>query len=82
MRLNRSYNLTMSRTDLDMGLGIKPAWKLVKSLTETNSMVQEVKTYKEAINNLIYENKWYKRINKELQNLNSYRIWCYKKLPF
>lgn len=72
MRLNRSHNPTMPRTDLNMSSSVKPVCKLAKSLTKTSNKVHESKTYNEAINNLIHKNRWYKAIDKELWNLDLY----------
>lgn len=36
---------------------VRSAQKLAKSMTETNSKVQERKTYDETINNFIYRNR-------------------------
>lgn len=53
MRLAKSHNLTIPRTNLDIGLDIKPACKLAKSLTKTRSKMHELKTYNEAINDVV-----------------------------
>lgn len=45
------------RTNLGIGLGVRLAHKLVKSVMETSSKVAESKTYNKIINNPIYENK-------------------------
>lgn len=66
IRLDRSHNLTMSKTNISIGSGVKPAHKLVKSLTETSNKVHKCKTYNEAIDNLIYENKECEAIDKKL----------------
>ena len=81
MRLTRSHNLTLLKTDPSTGLGIKFICKLTKSLIETSNKVYEPKTYDKAINNLIHGNRRYEVIDKELWNLDSYQTWCYKKLP-
>lgn len=57
MRLNRSHNLTVPRTDLDKGSNIKLAYKLTKSLTETSNKVHKLKTYNKAIDDPIYKYK-------------------------
>ena len=63
-----------SRTDLcgisgknlpEDGL-VRPAYEFAKSVTETNSQVQESKPYDEAINDPIHGNKWREAIDKEL----------------
>lgn len=51
MKLAKSHNLTILKTDLDTGLGTRLKCKLAKSLTETSSKVHEPKTYNEVINN-------------------------------
>lgn len=48
---------TSSKNPLGDGL-VKPARKFAKSVTETGSKVQELKTYDEVINDLIYRNRW------------------------
>lgn len=45
---------------------IRPAYEFAKSVTKTSSKVREPKIYDEAINNLIYGNKWHEAIDKEL----------------
>ena len=57
MRIAKSYDLTVPRTNLGTGSSIKPVCKLAKSLTETSSKVHKSKTYDEAIDNLIYRNR-------------------------
>lgn len=57
IRLDESHNLTISRTDLGTGLGVRPAYKLAKFLTETSSKMHESKTYNKAIDDLIDENR-------------------------
>lgn len=59
MRLDGSQNLTQTRprTDLGIGLGIKPARKHAKSPLKASSKMHEPKTYDETINNLIHENR-------------------------
>ena len=87
IRIHPSHNLKL-RTDLGgtssknpaNGL-VRPAQELTKSMTETNSKVQEPKTYDEAINNPIHENRWREAIDEELWNLNSYQTWNYTFLP-
>lgn len=66
VKLDRSYDPTMLRTDIDTGSGVRPTRKLAKFLIETSSKVHEPKTYNEAINNTIYGNQWREAINKEL----------------
>lgn len=66
MRLNKSHNLTMPRIDLGTDLDVKPVYNPAKSLTKISNKVYEPKTYDEAINNLIYKNRWCKTIDKEL----------------
>lgn len=61
------------KTDQGRGSGVKPACKLAKSMTETNSKVHEPKTYDETIHDLIHGNKWRKVINKKLWNLDSHQ---------
>lgn len=46
--------------------------EFAKSVIKTRSKVRESKTYNEAINNIVHENRWQKAIDKELQNLNSH----------
>lgn len=50
MKLNRSYNPTMSRANLGIGSS-------VKSLTKTCTKVYKLKIYDKAIDNLIHGNK-------------------------
>lgn len=45
---------------------IKPAYKVEKSITETNSKVQKLKTYNKKIYNSIYKNKQNETIDEEL----------------
>lgn len=66
MRLAKSHNPTVPRRDMGIGLGIRPAYKLVKSLIETSSKVYEFKTYDKAIDNPIYGNRWHETINEKL----------------
>lgn len=73
IRLAKSYNLTVPKTDLSLGLGIKLVYKLTKSLRETNNKIHKSKIYNEAIDNLIHGNKWRKVIDKKLWNLASYQ---------
>lgn len=80
IRLDRSHNPTVARIDLGTGSGVRPVHKLAKFLTKTNSKVHEPKTYNEAIDNLIHGNQWREAIDKELWNLDSYQILCYKEL--
>lgn len=54
IRLAKIHNLTVPRTDLSMGSGVKPIHKLAKSLIETSSKVHELKTYDKAIDNPIH----------------------------
>lgn len=66
-----SFHNLKSKTDLIGTLSknllgdklVKPICKFAKSVTKTSSKVQELKIYNEAINNLIYENKWRKAVN-------------------
>ena len=60
---------------------VRPARKLAKSVTETNSKVREPKTYNEAINNPIHGNRWREAINEELWSLDSHQTWFYPPLP-
>ena len=45
---------------------VRPAQELAKSVTESCSKVREPKTYNEAINNPIHDNRWRKAVDKEL----------------
>lgn len=49
---------------------VRPAYEFAKSVTETSSKVQKLKTYNEAINNPIHRNKWREAVDKELWNLD------------
>lgn len=51
------------------------------SVTITNIKIYKLGLFNDAINNLI--SNWYRKeaIKKELQNLENYQIWKYKKLP-
>ena len=69
-----------SRIDLGKTLGknptdrlIRPAQELAKSVSETSSKVRELKTYDEAINNLVHGKRWREAINEVLWNLDSYQ---------
>ena len=53
---------------------IKLIYKFAKSVTKTSTKVREPKTYNEAINDLIYSNRWRKAIDEVFWNLNSYYI--------
>lgn len=59
MRLDKSHDSTVSRTDLGIGSGVRFARKFAKSLTKTSSKVYKPKTYNEAIDDLIYRNRWH-----------------------
>lgn len=50
-------------------------------MIKTISKVHELITYKEVIDNLIYEKRWKKAIEEELQNLEDHHTWEYKELP-
>lgn len=41
-------------------------YKFAKSIIKNNGKMLKLKTYNKIINNLIYLNKWYKAVNKEL----------------
>ena len=69
MRLTKSYNSIMLKTDLGTGLDIRLVFKLTKFLIETSNKVHETKTYDKTIDNLIYGNKLRKVIDKKLWNL-------------
>lgn len=69
--LAKSHNLTMPRTDLGISSGIKPTFKLTKSLTKSRNKVYKPKAYNKAIDNLIYGNRWCRAIDKKLGNLDS-----------
>lgn len=58
MRRNKSNDPAQIklRTDLDTGLGVKPARKLAESMTENSSKVHESKTYNGANYDLIFRN--------------------------
>ena len=60
---------------------VRPAQEFAKSVTETSSIVQEPKTYDEAINNPIHGSRWRKAVDEELWNLDIYQTWCYTSLP-
>lgn len=70
-----SHNTTVSKIDLDTGLGVILAHKFDQCLTKTNSNKHEPKIYNEAINNLIYRNRLHKFIDKKLWNWISYQEW-------
>ena len=80
MKIHPLCNLK-TRTDLGRTLGknllgdklVRPVYKFVKLVTETSSKVQEPKTYDEAINDLIHENRWQEAIDEELWNLNTHQ---------
>lgn len=72
IKLDRFYNLTISRTNLDTNLGVKFVYKLAKSLTKISNRVHKSKTYSEAIDDPIYRNRWHKTIYKKLWNLDLY----------
>lgn len=63
MRINLFLNLKL-KIDLDETLIkkllknklVRPTCKFVKLVTKINNKMQELKTYNEAINNLIYKN--------------------------
>lgn len=74
MRLVKSHNLIVPKSDLGIGSSVKPTHKLAKSLTKISSKIYKLKTYNEAIDNLIYKNKWYEIIDKELWSLDLYQI--------
>lgn len=57
MRLDRFYNLTILKTDLGTGLGVRPICKLANSLTNTSNNVHGPKTYNKAIHDYIHGNK-------------------------
>lgn len=80
MRLDRSYNLTIPRTNLSTGSAIRPLCKLAKFWGETSSKMHKPKTYNEAIDNSIYGNWCHETIDEELWNFGSHQAWCYKKL--
>ena len=61
----------LSKNPIEDGL-VRPAYKFAKSVTETNSKVQEPKTYDEAINNPIHGNRWQEAIDGELWNLDTH----------
>lgn len=56
MRLDKFYNLSVFRTDLGMGLDVKPIYKFVNFVIKTNSKIYKSKAYNEGINNLIHRN--------------------------
>lgn len=66
MRLDRFYDLIISKTNLDTSLDVKSIHKFAKFLIKTSSKIYELKTYNKIIDNLIYKNKWRKVINKKL----------------
>ena len=51
--------------------------KLFKSVTKANSKVRMLKTYNEAVINLIHRNRWQEATDKDLWNLDSHQTWCY-----
>lgn len=75
MKTENLYNslVQRSRTDLDRILSknsladelIKCVYKFVKSIIKTSSKVQELKSYNEAINNLVHENRWQEVIDEK-----------------
>lgn len=75
MRLDESQdpNQIRLRTDLGMGLSIKFACKLTKSMTETSSKIHDPKTYNKAIHDLKNGNRCRKAIGKKLWNLDSHQ---------
>lgn len=50
-------------------------------MTEANSKIHKMRTYNEAVNNLIYGRYWRKAIKKELQNLENHQIQEYEDFP-
>lgn len=50
----------------DISLGIRLIYKLAKFLTQNSNKVHKPKTYDKLIDNLIYENRWHKAIDKKL----------------
>lgn len=60
---------------------VKLVCKFAKLIIKTNSKMRELKTYDEAINNLVHKNKWQKAIDEEFWNLNSHQTWSYTTLP-
>lgn len=55
----------LGKNSLAKGL-IRLTQKFAKIVTETNSKVREPKTYNEAINHPINDNRWHKVVNEEL----------------
>lgn len=47
-------------------------YKVAKSVTEISNKIHEPKTYNDAINDLIHDNRWRKAVDKELWNLDTY----------
>lgn len=57
MRLNKTHNLMILKTDLDIGFVIRFLLKLAKFLIKTSINMHKPKTYNEVMNNLIHGNK-------------------------
>lgn len=49
------------------------------SITKANSKFYKLRSYDEAIHDLIYSRPCREAIKEELQHLNNYQIWQYKK---
>lgn len=67
MRLDKSQDpiWMRPRTDLDTSSSVRLARKLAKSATKTSNKIHKPKIYNEAIDNLIYRNRWRKAIKEK-----------------
>lgn len=50
------------------------------SITKTCSKIYELKSYDEAVNNLIHSQRWRETIENKLQNLENHQTWKYNIL--
>ena len=57
MRLAKSHDSIVSKTNQDIGSGIRPVCKLAKSLIEISSKVHKPKTFNKVIDDIILGNK-------------------------
>ena len=55
-------------------------YKVTKSVAKTSSKVQKPQIYDEAINNVVYGNKWWEIIDNKLWNLDTHQTWAYISL--
>lgn len=57
LKLRTYLNKALSKSCSIENRLIKPAYKFIKSISETNSKIQESQIYNELINDPIYRNK-------------------------